>query len=516
MHRSPLALAALASSAVSGLNPVQVQGLPSGPGSSFDIAFVTDTEDRQWVIRAPRSDAAGAQMDMALSMLTMLMRRVSFAVPSPRGFVALKEGGRAVVYPRLPGRTLDFDNLPAGPGVAADLGRTIAALHNVDHRLFEEAGVPVYDADACRTRRLADLDRAATTGLVPTGLLTRWERQLEDVTQWQFAATPVHGDLTGDQVLAVFEDEDDASTGKVRGLLGWEDAKVGDPAEDFMALVEQAPEDGLETVLEAYAHTRAERPDPQLVSRARLIAQMSRLALLNTALALGHRDEVDRHAVALRRLDEHLHGEDQSRYAARAAAVAVEREADEAARRVRAEREKAERETAERLAAEREASEREAAQLAAAERFLDDPTVEVLPGSLALPPAFPDTSVSEDLTAADVTEMDVTAADDGEHTVEIAPEDLAAALAARDADVMDVDDESAAEADSVDEDASEVRAQQHPPVGEPSVDLFEFDGEDVDGGQASGDESDSAESDGDGSDGHRPETEGHRGDRQDS
>ncbi len=323
MDRSPLVLAALASAAVPGLEPVEVQGIPSRPGSLFDVAFVTDSLQRSWIVRAPRTDAAGAQMDVALSMLAMLMRRISFSVPAPKGFAALKEGGRAAVYPRLPGQLVDFGNLPAGPGVAAELGRTIAALHNVDHQLFEEAGVPVYDAESCRTRRLADLDRAASTGHVPTGLLVRWERRLEDVSQWRFAATPVHGDLTGDQVLAVFDDADDASTGRIRGLLGWEDAKVGDPAEDFTALAVQAPEAGLETVMEAYAHARVERPDAGLLERARLLAQMSRLGSLNTAIALGLRDEVDRHAAALRRLDEELHERDQAA-AARAGVAPAE------------------------------------------------------------------------------------------------------------------------------------------------------------------------------------------------
>ena len=75
---------------------------------------------------------------------------------------------------------------------------------------------------------------------MPTALLVRWERQLEDVSLWRFAPTPTHGDLTGDQVLAVFDDEDDAATGRIRALTGWEDAKVADPADDFAALVVQA------------------------------------------------------------------------------------------------------------------------------------------------------------------------------------------------------------------------------------------------------------------------------------
>ena len=72
----------------------------------------------------------------------------------------------------------------------------------------------------------------------------------------------------------MFEDEDDSSTGKIRAMTGWEDAKVADPADDFAALVTEASPQAVETVLEAYAHTRVERPDRHLLIRARLASEL--------------------------------------------------------------------------------------------------------------------------------------------------------------------------------------------------------------------------------------------------
>lgn len=312
MDRSPLFLAALASAAVPGLDPASVEALPSEPGQQFDVAFIQDTQHRRWVIRAPRTQAAGAQMDVTVALLGLLARRLPFSVPTPKGFAPLKEGGRAAVYPYLPGQNIDFAKLPAGPGLAAELGRTIAALHNADHQLFDEAGLPAYDPDTYRTRRLSELDRAASTGHVPTGLLSRWERALEDVSIWRFAPTPTHGDLTGDQVLAVFDDENDAATGRIRGLTGWEDAKVADPADDFAALITEARPAAFETVLEAYAHARVERPDANLEKRARLAAEMRPLSALMAAVSSGERLQVERLAASLRRQDERLHAEDEA------------------------------------------------------------------------------------------------------------------------------------------------------------------------------------------------------------
>ncbi|SER76619.1 Phosphotransferase enzyme family protein [Pedococcus cremeus] len=312
MDRSPLYLAALASAAVPGLDPASVEALPSEEGQLFDVAFVQDTQHRRWVVRAPRTQAAGAQMDVTVALLGLLSRRLPFAVPTPKGFAALKEGGRAAVYPYLPGQNVRFEALPPGPGLAAELGRTIAHLHNADLQIFDEAGLPAYDPDTYRTRRLAELDRAAATGHVPTALLSRWERMLEDVSLWRFAPTPTHGDLTGDQVLAVFDDEEDAGTGRVRALTGWEDAKVADPADDFAALVRETPPEAFETVLEAYAHARVERPDKHLEQRARLAAEMRLVTDLMAAVSSDDRRLVERQAAALRRLDDRIHAEEEA------------------------------------------------------------------------------------------------------------------------------------------------------------------------------------------------------------
>jgi macrolide phosphotransferase len=301
--RTPLALAAIASAAVSGLDPASVKGVTQRPGHQFEVAFIEDTQHRRWVVRVPMNAAAGAQMDVSVSFLGLFSRRLPFSVPTPKGFVALDEGVRAVVYPFIAGRPLDFSHLPGGPGIAAELGRTLAALHNLDLALCDEAGLTSYDADTYRTRRLSDLDRAAATGLVPTGLLSRWERSLEEVSLWRFAPTPIHGDLNGSEVLAVFNDDDDAATGHIRGLTGWENAKVADPADDFATLVTQAPAAAFDSVLEAYAHARVDRPDKYLERRARLAGELKLLSELLTVVGSGNKKAITACADKLRKLD---------------------------------------------------------------------------------------------------------------------------------------------------------------------------------------------------------------------
>ena len=303
--RTPAYLAAVASCAVPGLDAVAVRAARDMAGNRCDLGFVTDTQRRAWVVRVPSTAAVGAQLDTAAELLPLLHRRVPYGVPQPRGFLAIPEG-RAVVYPYLHGRSVVLGEVTPGPGVAVEIGRAIAALHNVERAVFEEAGVPVYDAEACRTRHLADLDRGAATGHVPTALLSRWERALEDVSAWRFAPTPVHGDLTGGRFLVTFSDEENPETASVRAVTGWEHAKIADPADDFAALFAECSPEAFESIVEAYSVTRIERPDRHLRHRAKVMYELRLLTQLLDAVHAAEPPLITRRAAELRALEERV------------------------------------------------------------------------------------------------------------------------------------------------------------------------------------------------------------------
>lgn len=294
--RSPLALAALATVAVPGFDAREVRAA-SGAGDD-DVALVTDSQRRHWVVRAPRSAAAGAALEAELALLAALAEQVDagalpFDVPRVVGAAPLEEGGRVVVHRELGGRPVALDHLAPGPGVAASLGRSIAALHELPVAVVEDAGLPVYDAAAYRARRLAEVDEAARTGRVPASLLRRWEERLEDVSLWRFSPTVVHGDLSADHVLA--------ADGAVTGVLSWGEAKVADPADDLAWLLVAAPQDAVDSILEAYQLRRTELTDPHLAERALLAGELALARWLLYGVRAGDDDVV---ADAVQMLDE--------------------------------------------------------------------------------------------------------------------------------------------------------------------------------------------------------------------
>lgn len=260
-------LAALATAAIPGLEVVGTTGPPVVAGA-VEVAGVRDAAGNTWVVRAPRDDAAGAALLAEAALLRALADEdLGFALAVPVGSVAIDDGARAVIHRALPGQELELGTLRPGPGLAASLGTALARLHELGWEAVEEAGLPVYDAEEVRTRLLTELDSMAATGRVPSLLLRRWEAQLEDIPAWRFRPTAVHGDLAGERVLV----EGDA----VVAMAEFGSAHVGDPASDLAWLVASAPEDALESVLEAYALGRAEGGEAAVLARAQLHSELA-------------------------------------------------------------------------------------------------------------------------------------------------------------------------------------------------------------------------------------------------
>ena len=264
--------------AVPGLDVYDVLRSPH-TDADFDVVVVKDATGRRWIVRAPVRPAAGAALEAEMGVLNALDRArkagsIAFAVPVPAGVATLSEpqGGRAVVYTEVGGAPLVLAGVEPGPGMAASLGHTLAQIHELPHALIEDAGLPSYSADEYRQRRLVELDAGVQTGKVPPRLADRWERQLENVSWWHFESTVIHGDLGEHQIFV--------GGGHVVGVADWMDARVADPADDLAWLVATAPDDVLESIIEAYMVSRRELRDPHLMDRARLASEMALLRWL--------------------------------------------------------------------------------------------------------------------------------------------------------------------------------------------------------------------------------------------
>jgi aminoglycoside phosphotransferase (APT) family kinase protein len=266
MARSHLTLAALATSAVPGLDVVSASTFGSGAHGDFDAALLTGRDGRHWIARLPRNERAEAEQSadlVALRALSAGVRtRLPFAVSTFAGQTPVN-GTRAIVYEFVYGSKVPLSSIDAQ--LADSIGRAVAGIHGLPTSFVADAGLPVMTALECLRSSITIMDRAAATGLVPGALLARWESATEESKLWQFATTVINGSLSADSFLSAND--------QVTGILGWHDLRVGDPARDLFWLLGSTGENVSETGFDAYNAVRG-GGDRQVRQRAMLYAEL--------------------------------------------------------------------------------------------------------------------------------------------------------------------------------------------------------------------------------------------------
>ncbi|GAA1495676.1 phosphotransferase [Paeniglutamicibacter kerguelensis] len=289
-------LAAIATAAVPGLAPTGVASLPDD-SDDFDSVLIVDAAKNRWRVRSPRHDEASIRLESELAALRAfsagIRASLPFQLPSVAGTV--RQGTlRTFVYNHLPGKQYSLEDLVGlGSRCAQDLGAVMAAIHSMPKSAIDRADLPSYTSEQVRQRRLNELDAAATTGMIPSRLLRRWEHALEDVALWRFNSTVIHGDLHEDQLLV-----EDA---KVVAVTGWTDLQVGDPADDFAWLAAVHEQSFADAAFEGYVAVRGDRADPHIMRRAALAAEFALAQWLVKAIAS---EDVQRIAEAKTMLEE--------------------------------------------------------------------------------------------------------------------------------------------------------------------------------------------------------------------
>ncbi|QHC66150.1 phosphotransferase [Rathayibacter sp. VKM Ac-2759] len=266
MARTHLTLAALATSAVEGLDVRSARPFTHSTHGDFDSALLTTRDGARLIVRVPTSALAEQEQlgDLvALRALTAGIRsRLPFDLQASVGQTTF-DGTRAVVYEYLEGDRVLIDDVAASSGLADSVGRAIGAIHSLPASFVQEAGLPVSSTRDSVNETVAVIERAADTGHVPAALVARWESASSDESLWQFDPTVVNGSMTSDSFLRSGE--------VVTAVLGWAALRVGDPARDLHWLL-SAPGSG--TALSAYSRMRAGAVDRAVRQRAQLYAEL--------------------------------------------------------------------------------------------------------------------------------------------------------------------------------------------------------------------------------------------------
>lgn len=295
MARSPLTLAAAASSALPRIDVVAVGAFTAGGAGRCDSAVVRLGDGRTLVVRAPVDAAASRE----LAAETLALRALSPGVRELLGVRApelLGEAGlgdsRALITDLLPGYQVDAPYIPGGAGTATAVGAALAAVHGLPPTVVRAEGLPVRTPGEVREEVAAVIARAEATRRLPRPLSVRWATALASEDLWRFESTVTLGGAAASSFL--FQDDDLGPT--VTGLLDWHGLAVGDPAIDLRWLA-SAP-DAADDVFEAYTAASHRAPDAHVRTRARLYAELEFARWLVHGAEL-HRDDLVADAVSL-------------------------------------------------------------------------------------------------------------------------------------------------------------------------------------------------------------------------
>lgn len=289
MAKSPLILAALAKDAVRHLDFVQVKTLNAGADGAFDTALLTATTGEHYVVRIANTQSAGAEQEVELQALRALgtegRAALPFKITTLLGETKDDKGARALIFDFVYGSPTDVGSIDGGSELARNIGLAIAAIHKLPLSVVENAHLPEFQPEDILRARIAELDRFAATGKVPSVLLSRWEAVLEDSSLFRFQPTVVHGSLNGDTVL------EDAGR-EVAGVLAWSSLKISDPAEDLSWILGSENEPFADAVLAAYS---ANRPgvDASIRQRAVLYSEYERARWLMHGVNKGDQSIID-------------------------------------------------------------------------------------------------------------------------------------------------------------------------------------------------------------------------------
>jgi aminoglycoside phosphotransferase (APT) family kinase protein len=177
------------------------------------------------VVCFPRTSAAAARLPERAAVLRVVAELdLGIRTPEP-----LLESASYLVLDRVPGATLAAEGFPEA--VAAQYAALLAGLARAGADPRVRGALPHTPAD--RWPRFAADVRAELFALMSDPGRRRAERELAALSGLpHLAGAVVHGDLGGENVLW----EVTAGRPRLSGVIDWDEAALGDPAEDLAAV----------------------------------------------------------------------------------------------------------------------------------------------------------------------------------------------------------------------------------------------------------------------------------------
>jgi len=200
-------------------------------GSGFRSVAVETAEG--WVFRIAKHPHAYGAHEKEWWLLPQLAGKLSAPVPDPKWYVGwCGEFAYGVIgYRKLPGVPVKPDSplTDALMTTAEDLGQFLASLHGFDSGSLASPGWTWYSEAGLRELGVTMLAGSAQWFFDKgeCDLLSVWSEAFRAERPMRYEPILMHGDLWYENVLV------DPITGRVTGIVDFENSWLGDPAEDL-------------------------------------------------------------------------------------------------------------------------------------------------------------------------------------------------------------------------------------------------------------------------------------------
>ena len=210
--------------------------------------YVVIIVNERYVFRFPRFEAAWKHVAKELMLTPWLANCLSIEVPR---YEFVWEGDktnptRFAGYSIIEGEALNRSIFRQGwsDRLGRELGRFLTELHRSGLPKTFSSEVPRYTpktwAQGSREfyRRVRKYAYPALPRALRNDADSFWVSLLADFEEADFEPVLTHSDLTGGNMIV------DPRTGRLRGIIDWEDAQVADPALDFVGSFQVSPKLG--------------------------------------------------------------------------------------------------------------------------------------------------------------------------------------------------------------------------------------------------------------------------------
>ncbi|MBK4205676.1 macrolide 2'-phosphotransferase MphK [Bacillus spizizenii] len=203
-------------------------------GMDFQVVFAEDDTGMSWVLRKPRRSDV---VDRAASEgRTLAFLRANLTADVPDWNIHTPE---LIAYPMLEGTPAagidleqkqyvwNMNHQPPSDGFVHTLAEILAELHGMDQTSAGQSGIEVIMPEDFRKMTAESMVDVKNKLGVSKQLWERWQTWINDDAYWPGFSALIHGDLHPPHIL-IGQNE------HVTGLLDWTEAKVADPAKDFI------------------------------------------------------------------------------------------------------------------------------------------------------------------------------------------------------------------------------------------------------------------------------------------